>query len=317
MLDSCVLALLVGRCVEGVRSVLLPIDVPQKTALRHSAVASAAWESATIGRQHRCAEAHRLDPARTIRSLGAVRAVRTDARRRRVRHPHAPVAQHGPALRTLTLLTGGEVVVLPRFSPEAFVHAVDAHRATWAVAVPTMLHRTARLLQNGAVADLSSLDAIAVGASACAQSLKEFWADRLGPQRMIEFYSTTENQVVVIANGYTWRAHPGAVGRVVLGEIEVRDEHGRAVAEGEVGELWMRRGCRRTAPYRYIGAEPQRDADGWDSVGDLGSIRDGHVYLVDRLSDMIIVGGSNVYRRRWKPLSRSIPRTVVLRGRPA
>ena len=57
----------------------------------------------------------------------------------------------------------------------------------------------------------------------------------------------------------------------------------------------MRRGSGLPAPYRY-GAEARTAGDGWESVGDMGSMDvDGYVYLADRTSDMLIVGGANVY----------------------
>src|ERR1700731_4641202 len=58
----------------------------------------------------------------------------------------------------------------------------------------------------------------------------------------------------------------------------------------------MRRGAGAPSPYRYIGAIAKRAADGWESLGDLGyADRDGYLYITDRLADMILVGGSNVY----------------------
>lgn len=196
---------------------------------------------------------------------------------------------------TLTLLTGGEVVTMPRFDADDALRCIEERRATWVLAVPTMLHRMARRLQAGVDADLSSVQAIAVGASMCPPWIQEFWVDRLGPERMVEFYSTTENQIVAIADGTTWRERPGSVGRLVLGEIEVRDDDGRPVHDGRVGELWMRRGAGSPPPYRYVGATPTRDAEGWETVGDLGRVEDGFVYLADRRVDVVIVGGSNVH----------------------
>nr|WP_314840800.1 AMP-binding protein [uncultured Microbacterium sp.] len=293
-------ALVVGRLVQGVPSIVLPLDGASDAGRaadappREGAVA-ASWKAPLSGGS---TGAPKLIVSTLPARYGSLASFAPLVRMRSqgVSVIPTPLSHNmGLLFGTLTLLTGGEVVILPRFTPESFVRVVEERRATWAVAVPTMLHRTARLLGEGDTADLSSLEAVAVGASACPQTLKEFWADRLGPERMIEFYSTTENQVIALADGHTWRSHPGSVGRVVLGELEVRDDTGTRVPEGTVGELWMRRGAHEPIPYRYLGAQPRRDKDGWDSVGDLGSIRDGHVYLADRVSDMIIVGGSNVY----------------------
>ncbi|KQZ25378.1 hypothetical protein ASD43_01660 [Microbacterium sp. Root553] len=288
-------ALVVGRRVDGVPSILLPLERRDDTGRRSHEAVAASWKAPLSGGS---TGAPKLIVSTLPARYGSLAPFAPLVRMRSqgISVIPTPLSHNmGLLFGTLTLLTGGEVVILPRFTPESFVRVIDERRATWAIAVPTMLHRTERLMSEGGLADLSSLEAVAVGASACPQRLKEFWADRLGPERMIEFYSTTENQVIVLANGHTWRSHPGSVGRVVLGELEVRDDTGAGVPEGTVGELWMRRGATEPIPYRYLGAQARRDDDGWDSVGDLGSIRDGYVYLADRASDMIIVGGSNVY----------------------
>jgi bile acid-coenzyme A ligase len=82
----------------------------------------------------------------------------------------------------------------------------------------------------------------------------------------------------------------------VLGEIEIRDLDGRPVPASEEGEIWMRRGPGAPPPYRYIGATARSALDGWESLGDLGRVdADGYLYITDRLTDMILVGGANVY----------------------
>jgi bile acid-coenzyme A ligase len=82
----------------------------------------------------------------------------------------------------------------------------------------------------------------------------------------------------------------------VLGEIEIRDLEGRPVPAGQEGEIWMRRGPDAEAPYQYIGATARSASGGWESLGDIGHVdADGYVYVTDRLTDMILVGGANVY----------------------
>ena len=65
---------------------------------------------------------------------------------------------------------------------------------------------------------------------------------------------------------------------------------------GEVGEIYMRSTNRQSPSYRYVGAEAKATDDGWESLGDMGSMDDdGYVYLADRRTDMILSGGANVY----------------------
>ena len=71
---------------------------------------------------------------------------------------------------------------------------------------------------------------------------------------------------------------------------------GSECAPGEVGELYMMPPGGPGSTYRYVGAEPVATADGWETLGDLGHLdAEGWLYLVERKTDMILVGGANVY----------------------
>jgi bile acid-coenzyme A ligase len=197
---------------------------------------------------------------------------------------------------TATLLLGGHVVLMPRFDAAEFLRLIAEHGVQWIPVVPTMLHRVAKLPEEQrAAADLSSVQVFATGAAPCPQWLKEFWVDWVGPDRMLEYYASTEAQLASFTDGVGWLSHPDSVGRIVLGELEVRDPSGQVVPEGVTGELWMRRSAETAGPYRYIGAEPHRDERGFDTVGDLGRVEEGWLYLADRTADMVVVGGANVY----------------------
>ena len=78
--------------------------------------------------------------------------------------------------------------------------------------------------------------------------------------------------------------------------MQVRDPGGNPLPAGAEGEIWMRRGPGAEAVYRYVGATARSAAEGWESLGDIGVIdADGYVYITDRMADMILVGGANVY----------------------
>ncbi|MFD5224515.1 AMP-binding protein [Microbacterium sp. NPDC058342] len=194
------------------------------------------------------------------------------------------------------LITGGTLVIAPRFDAAATLELIDRHGVDWTCLVPTMLHRIAKLpAEVRDRADLSTLRAIATGGAMLPQWLKEFWVDWIGGDRLSEFYASTETQAIVIATGEDWIAHPGTVGRVAIGELQVRDSRGRVLPDGETGELWVRRGAGAPPPYLYLGATPERDEQGWETVGDMGHTDDGWLYLADRKADMAVVGGFNVY----------------------
>lgn len=208
-----------------------------------------------------------------------------------------PLYHNGPFMFSLlALLMGGRVVVMDRFDASATLELVERHRITWLYLVPTMMSRILRLpADERAGRDLSSLRVAFHMAAPCAPAVKRGWIDWLGPQRIVEVYAATESQAVTMIRGDEWLAHPGSVGRVVVGEIEARDDAGRALGPGEVGQLWMRSADGRES-YRYLGAEPVAAVGGWETLGDMGSFdADGYLHLADRRGDMILVGGANVY----------------------
>lgn len=222
-----------------------------------------------------------------------------------IRVPHdgvhlvtGPLHHNGPMLMSLcALLQGNHLVVMPRFDAAGALELVARHRVDWMYAVPTMMQRIWRLPEAvRASFDLSSLRTVLHLAAPCPAWLKQEWLSWLGPQRVWELYAATEVQAVTVISGDEWLAHRGSVGKPVVGELEVLDAEGQPVPRGVVGEVWMRRSAELSGPYRYVGATPRTRAGNWESVGDMGHLdAEGYLYLADRQSDMILVGGSNVY----------------------
>ncbi|WP_297694740.1 AMP-binding protein [Phenylobacterium sp.] len=192
---------------------------------------------------------------------------------------------------------GAHVAVMPRFDPEATLAEVARRKATWLYLVPTMMNRIWHLPPEvRAGYDLSSLETLWHMAAPCPAWLKEAWIHWVGPETVMELYAGTEAQAVTIINGAEWLDHPGSVGRVTFGEMKIFDEAGDEVPAGQTGEIYMRRAPGTPPSYKYVGATPKTLPGGWESLGDLGWFdADGYLYLADRRTDMILVGGSNVY----------------------
>jgi bile acid-coenzyme A ligase len=208
-----------------------------------------------------------------------------------------PMYHNGPIVWSCTaLLNGDHVVVLPRFDAEGTLAAIEEYRADIVYLVPTMMKRIWRLPEEVRDRyDISSLKAAWHLAEPCPEWLKLVWLDWLGPERLYELYGGTEGQAATIITGEEWLAHRGSVGRPTRGEITIRDPDGNELPPGEQGEVWMRP-TRLEPTYRYIGASPKRREDGWESLGDMGWLdAEGYLYLGDRLQDMILSGGSNIY----------------------
>jgi bile acid-coenzyme A ligase len=215
--------------------------------------------------------------------------------------PHlvtGPLYHNGPFSAAMgNLFLGGHNVVMTRFDAAAALGLVERYRIDHMYLVPTMMLRIWKLPPEERTRhDLSSLRIAYHLAAPCPPWLKEAWIEWLGPDRIWELYGGTEQQVITVLSGSEWLAHRGSVGKPVRnGRIRILDAEGRDLPPGEVGEVYLRRADDAPVTYRYVGADA-KSRDGWESLGDMGYLdQDGYLYLTDRLDDMILVGGANVY----------------------
>jgi bile acid-coenzyme A ligase len=209
----------------------------------------------------------------------------------------APLYHNGPVVWSCSAwLAGSHVVVLPRFDAQATLAAIHQYRADTVYLVPTMMKRIWRLPEQVRDSyDLSCLRFAWHLAEPCPQWLKQAWIDWLGAERIFELYAGTEAQAATIITGPEWLAHRGSVGRPTAGAVMICDADGNEVATGEQGEVWLN-SLKDEPTYRYVGASARTRPGGWESLGDMGRVdEDGYLYLGDRLQDMILTGGANVY----------------------
>ena len=112
-----------------------------------------------------------------------------------------------------------------------------------------------------------------------------------------ELYGGTEGQGSTTIRGDDWLTHKGSVGKPGAHcEMKIVGENGEDLPAGEIGEVFMRPLSGPGTTYRYIGAEAKAIEGGWESIGDIGYLdAEGYLYLSDRLTDMILSGGANIY----------------------
>jgi bile acid-coenzyme A ligase len=209
-----------------------------------------------------------------------------------------PLYHNGPVVWScVALLAGAHLVVLPRFDAEGTLAAIDEHSVDVVYVVPTMMKRIWRLpIEVRDRYDVSSLRFVWHLAEPCPPWLKEAWIEWLGPERIWELYAGTEAQAATIITGTEWLEHRGSVGKPGDGSVLITDDDGNELPAGEQGEVWLRSTTRETPSYRYVGAEARTREGGWESLGDVGWLdADGFLYLGDRLTDMILSGGANIY----------------------
>jgi long-chain acyl-CoA synthetase len=186
----------------------------------------------------------------------------------------------------------------PRFDPEAFLALVEQHRISCTQLVPTMFVRLLKLpdaVRNKY--DLSSLEHVAHTAAPCPPDVKRAMIEWWGPV-LYEHYGATETGSVTLCSSEEWLAHPGTVGRPVDDAIvKVLDDRGQEVPIGAIGDIYVRLNI--LSDFTYEKDEERRreiDSCGLVTVGDIGYLdEDGFLFLCDRKSDVVIVGGSNVY----------------------
>jgi acyl-CoA synthetase (AMP-forming)/AMP-acid ligase II len=142
--------------------------------------------------------------------------------------------------------------------------------------------------------DLSSLQVAIHAAAPCPVDVKRAMIDWWGPV-IHEYYSATEGAGFTALNSEEWLAHPGSVGKSILGEIRIVGEDGALRPAGETGEVWFHGGpgfSYHNDPAKTAGAMSEHGA----TFGDIGHVdEDGFLYLTDRAAFMIISGGVNIY----------------------
>ncbi len=193
------------------------------------------------------------------------------------------------------LFEGHTVVLLEKFDAALAVDVIERHRVSFLGMVPIIMQRIARL-PGITERDLSSIEAYYHSGAVCPPWTKRVWLDLVAPERQYDCYGGAEGTGVVAIRGDEWLSREGSLGRPVNTRLSIRDENGRPVPTGEIGEIFTGpEGGQMT--FRYIGAEPPKaTADGLVSLGDMGWLDDeGYLYLADRRVDLIITGGANVY----------------------
>ena len=191
---------------------------------------------------------------------------------------------------------GGTVVVMESFDSERALQVIEEHRLTHSQWVPTMFIRMLKLPEEVRNRyDVSSMQVIVHAAAPCPVPAKRGIIEWFGPI-VHEYYAGTEGNGFVYCNSEDWLAHPGTVGKSIIGEIHICDEDGEELPVGEAGTIWFG----NPAQFEYHN-DPEKTAasrhpKGWTTLGDVGRVdEDGFLYLTDRQAYMIITGGVNVY----------------------
>ena len=193
---------------------------------------------------------------------------------------------------------GGTVVVMERYDPLDALRLIEEHRVTCSQWVPTMFVRMLKVSEEERTRhDLSSHQIAVHAAAPCPVTVKQQMMDWWGPI-LWEYYAGTELNGFCLATPDDWLAHPGTVGKPLIGDLHILDEDGIELEPYEPGTIYFGGG----SPYVYHN-DPDKTRSvqdpkgrGWTTLGDVGYVDDeGWLYLTDRKAFMIISGGVNIY----------------------
>ena len=204
---------------------------------------------------------------------------------------------------TAVSFVAGTHVVVPRFTPEDTLAAIEAHKVTHVLLVPVMLQM---VLQSPQLADCNadSLQYIGYGASPITEAVLAQAFKAFPKTQFLQAYGQTELAPVATILDTRYHTFDGphagklrSAGQATrICEVRIVGADGTEVPRGEVGEITV------SGPVTMLGYWNKPDItaktkkDGWVYTGDAGYMDDeGFVFLVDRLKDMIVSGGENVY----------------------
>ncbi len=203
----------------------------------------------------------------------------------------------------LHFLAGGSHAVLRAFTPAGLARAIEQHKVTDVLLVPTMI----QMFVDDPTTDqhdLSSLRRVTYGASPISEALLDRAIGKLPQVEFMQAYGMTE--LSPCATILPWKEHTGegrqkgrhrSGGRpIVTVDVRIVDENDKPVPAGVVGEIVARGEIVMMVYWEREEETRKAVVDGWMHTGDGGYMdEDGYVFVVDRIKDMIISGGENIY----------------------
>jgi acyl-CoA synthetase (AMP-forming)/AMP-acid ligase II len=210
----------------------------------------------------------------------------------------------GMGTAVVALLAGGAVVLHRMFDPEAVIDALEQDGITAVFMVPAMIQALLHSVPDIRQRDFSRLECITYGAAPISESLLSE-AISVFDCEFVQYFGQTETGGGVLS--LTWPDHQIALsgqpellrscGRSMAGvEIKVCDQQGNELPNGETGEFVVRADSNMISYWKLPQATQETLKDGWIRTGDAGYLdEDGYAFLRDRIKDMVITGGENVY----------------------
>ncbi|MGB3071511.1 MAG: long-chain-fatty-acid--CoA ligase [Ottowia sp.] len=278
------------------------------------------YTSGTTGRPKGCMHSHRnvfMSAMAVSVAMSLTRADRTLIA--------MPIWHSSPLNNWLlgTLLVGGTVVLQREYAPVSFVETLAAERITFTFGAPIAFLAPLSAVENISRYDLSRMRVWAYGGGPLGADMARKLIEAYRSENFVQVYGMTEagplgtslhaEDAITKAGSIGCSGTPGVV-------LEVRHPDGRLCGAGEVGEIHLRSPAMMQGYLDDPVATGQAfDAEGWYRSGDLARLdEDGYMYVVDRLKDMIVTGGENVYSKEVEDAISAHPdvQDVAVVGQP-
>ena len=238
---------------------------------------------------------------------------------------HVGPISHGSGYLFLPIwLAGGVNILASRFDAATFAQTLRDDRIAYFFAVPTMVADVVAQA-GGKRLDLPDLKAVMVSGAPISARTAAAGHDVFG-DTMYQMYGQTEAVPVTFMGPREWfgtleGSDPlRAAGRIMpFAELEIRDEHNRSVPTGTEGEIAIRCEGQMTGLWEDPEQTAARLRDGWVLTGDIGRLDEhGFLYVIDRVDDLIISGGFNIWPAELEQVISGLPgvREVVVFGIP-
>jgi len=188
-------------------------------------------------------------------------------------------------------------VTIPKFSPQSFCETIERDRVSHTVLVPTMINMLTQFSELKKY-DLTSLEALGYGGSPMAPELIHRTREALPHLQLVQVYGLSETGFLTGLQDHEHTENRRmSCGRTCPGiDVRVVDESGKEVGAGQPGELVVRGANVMRGYWNNAEATALAFRDGLFRTGDVGyQDADGYFYILDRVKDMIVTGGENVY----------------------
>ncbi|MDK9758898.1 AMP-binding protein, partial [Vibrio sp. D173a] len=200
-----------------------------------------------------------------------------------------------------SILTGATIVMIQRFDPLDVIEQIIEHKVSVFAGVPTMymaILKAGQACQERSDKVKHSLRlGVSGGSSMPVETIRQF--EKQFELPILEGYGLSETAPVATFNHIDGDRVAGSVGQPLCGHlVKVTDVEGNRDAIGELGEICTKSPSVMKGYYKRPQATQESIRDGWFLTGDIGRLDDhGNLFIVDRVKDMIIRGGYNVYPR--------------------